>query len=696
MRRFWLLCCISWVSAIVAWGQAKRAMEPSWQNLKYPQLRSIQWTAPVFSTLPNGLRLALLEKRDSPLIQGIALVRTGTAFDPVEKLGLAAYTFRSMILAGAGQRTGDDVVRQLAQLAATVDASMDTTAGRITFSTVPANAGAMLELVRDFISSPRFEESGLDAVREEFRRDIEHRADDAVDLASAELRRFVFGDAHPEGRQYGFAQLQRIDREDVMAFHRRYFFPANVVIAMVGDFEASAMKQRLESLFGEWQSSQDAVGLPPHVEPKPSPGVYFSERRSLDQTEFRAGHISTRQDDPDNAALEVMAQVLGGGIRSRLYQKLVVRDAYVSAISADWKPGPQDVGIFEIAGRGRGPAITSIMQAILTAIEEISTNPVPDRELADAKERAGEKFIFEFDTTSQALTKLLLADYYGYGKDWIADSTAAISKVTSADVLRVAKKHLMPDQLVFFALGSPSGIAPPLSSLGRPVKKLDLQPEEYKVQVTPESLQKGREWLQRLQQAMGGVDALKAVHDLEITSEAQLSAYAGGSRIPQVLRWSREGLIRQQMKIPLGTVTSFCDGSGGWIQVDSRSQAMVGQPLRQARLEIFRNLISLALSDQYPDRTVNYAGGGVLEISDKTNRQVQLKVDPSNGLPRYQIYELNGSQVRDDYREFEPLGGLMLPRRVITSDGGREYATTTISGIKLNTGVSREELSKRP
>ena len=99
---------------------------------------------PMF-TLPNGMKVYLLENHELPLVSGFALVRTGILFDPKDKIGLAELTGSVMRTGGTKSKTGEQLDEQLENIAASVESSIGETNGRVGFSTLKDNLDQVLE-----------------------------------------------------------------------------------------------------------------------------------------------------------------------------------------------------------------------------------------------------------------------------------------------------------------------------------------------------------------------------------------------------------------------------------------------------------------------------------------------------------------------------------------------------------------------
>jgi zinc protease len=676
----------------------KPAAPPSYKDLKFPPLRKIVIPNVERFTLPNGMKLYLLEDHELPVVAGFALVRTGNLFDPKDKIGLATATGMVMRTGGTKKNTGDELDEKLENIAASVETSIGETSGRVSFSALKENTDEVLSVFKDVLTTPEFRPEKLDLAKTQIRSSIARRNDDPHGIAEREFDELVYGRDNPYGWSEEYEHINRIQREDLIAFYQRYFFPANIMLAVRGDFSAPEMKAKLETLFADWTYRQPPVPEFPKVTAKPAPGVYLASKDDVTQTFFSMGHLGGILKDKDYPALEVMADILGGGFPSRLFQRVRSKLGYAYSISADWAANYDHPGTFEASGSTKSLSTTATFVAIKEEIERIRSSEVSDQELRTAKDTVENGFVFNFDTRSKTLSRMMTYEYFGYPKDFIFDYQKAIASVTKADILRVAKEYLRPQDLAIVAVGNPKDFDKPLDTLGK-VTPIDLTIPELKqepVKVDAETAEKGKQLLQKVQQAVGGADKLAAVKDVVETGEIQLDASVGGIKMKQTNYWLAPGLFRQEAEGPFGKLASFTNGKTGWIKSVQGDTALVGPMLKQAQGEIFRSYFHLLTSDRDPDRTVNYGGPGAVDISDKSGNSLRLIVDESTGLPQKTSYTGPQGPMEEEWSDLRDVNGMKVPFKITLRQGARKLADITLQEIKTNTGATEEQLSKRP
>ena len=683
---------------------AKAAPPPSVRDLKFPALRPITIPKVETFTLANGMRLFLLEDHELPLINGSARVRTGNLFDPAEKIGLATITGIVMRTGGTRSKTGDQLDLELENAAASVEANIGETSGSVSFSALKEDVDPVLALFKDVLTGPEFREDKIELARTQLRSGISRRNDDAQGIEHREFASIVYGRDNSYGWDIEYATLDRIARADLQQFYRRYFFPKNTLLAVRGDFDAAQMKAKIEKLFADWTVEQPPVPPFPKVEAKPAPGTYLAAKTDVTQTFFAMGHLSGEIRDKDYAALQILSDILGGGFQSRLFQRVRTRMGNAYEIGSEWSGEYDHPGLFEIVGSTKSMSTVETIKAIREEVDRVRSAEVAEEELKTAKDTALNSLVFAFDTKSKTLSRMLTYEYYGYPRDFIQQYQAALAAVTRADVLRVAKEHLKPENFTIVTVGNPGDFGQPLDSLGGPVHNIDLtipQPKQESAKSDTASLEKGRLILARAQQAAGGADKLAGIKDYIQTMELKIAPAAGGFAVKQTNSWIDPSFLRQESVMPIGKVTAYADGKSGWIVTPPGPGPLTGPDLTQVAGDIFRVYFRLLISDRLPGRTVNAVGGDTVEIGDGAGHMAQLTIDPATGLVskmRYQAVNLAGPPmtVEQSFTDFRDAGGVKVPYKIAVTQGGSPFGEMAVTDWKVNTGIKPEDLQKRP
>jgi len=674
---------------------------PSYKDLKYPPLPQIKIPEPQSFTLSNGMRVFLLEDHELPLMHGLALVHTGNLFDPPDKHGLSQVMADVLRSGGTKSKTGDQIDEQLENLAAAVESNMDESSASLTFSALKESADQVLATFKEVLTDPEFRQEKIELELSQFRSAIARRNDDANSIPDRELASIVYGRDTPYGWQIEYADLARIHRDDLIQFYRRFYFPKNIMLAVYGDFSSAEMKDKLEKMFGSWKSDQPPAPAFPAVSAKPAPGVYLAEKTDVTQTFFSMGELGGTLRDKDYPALAVAADILGQGFSSRLLSQIRTKLGYAYEIGASWAADYNHPGTFRIAGSTKSASTTETIEAAKVEIEKMRTTEVTERELAEAKDSVLNSFVFFFDSSAKTLNRVMRYEYFGYPKDFLFEYRKAIDSVTRADVLRVAKEHFRTENLTIVAVGNPKEFGKPLTALGK-VNAIDLtipEPKQETAKSDASTIARGREMLQRAQNAMGGADKLAAIRDSDESVEMAMDAGAGGVKMKQRNRYAAPGYFRQDLELPFGKISTFSDGKTGW---QATPQGVVPMPpavLKQVQAAIFRNILRLVVADRDASLKVNAVAEDTVEIVSSDGHTVKLQFDPA-GLPLKEIYQEAGpggvAAIEQTYSDWRDAGGFKVPFKVTIQQDGKHFADLNIQEYKLNTGLKPEELSQKP
>jgi len=689
--------------AVFAFAQTevrRATVLPSYKDLKFPPLPAVKIPEPVEFTLSNGMRVFLLEDHELPLVSGSALVRTGNLFDPATKRGLAGLTGEVLRSGGTKAKTGDQLDEELENVAAQVESQIGESSGTLSFSCLKENTDQVLGIFKDFLTSAEFREDKVDLSKTQLRSEISRRNDDPGGIAEREFSDILYGRNNPYGWMIEYAHVDNIQRQDLVDFYHRFYFPSNIMLEIYGDFSAADMKTKLEQLLGSWKYSQPPVPPFPKVQQPATPGVFLAIKTDVTQTFFNVGHLGGELRDKDYPALEVASQILGGGFASRLFRNVRTEHGWAYNIGSGWAASYDHPGTFRISGSTQSAHTVDTLKAIREELDKIRTSEVTDQELQTAKDTTLNGFVFHFDRPSKTLNRLVQYEYYGYPRDFIFQYQKAIAAVTKADILRVAQKYFRPQDLTYVATGNPQEFGTPLSALGMKVEPIDLtipEPKKETAQADPASLEKGKALLQRVQQALGGADKLAAVKDIQYQANVEMQTPGAVMKVKQTNIFLVPSSLRQDLELPFGKQSVYSDGTTGWMAGMQGMQPLPPQAVKQARAEVFRQIALIVLSDRDPDRTVNYAGSGMLAISSKNGESVRLEVDEKTGIPAKTSYQEGGqgviSQIFSDWRD---VNGIRLPFAWTTMRDDKQFATVKIDNYKINSGLTPEVLSKKP
>jgi zinc protease len=469
MRSALVLMCVAVLTGSLVAQESARA----YKQLKYPKLADIQVPDVQRLTLPNGMQLFVLEDHELPLIRISSLIWTGSIYEPADKIGLADLTGTVMRTGGTTTKTGDQIDEQLEQIAASVETYIGDSSGGASMSVLKEDIDTGLAILADVLMHPAFRQDKIDLAKISARSAIARRNDNPGRIAMREYAKLIYGADSVYAREAEYATIDRITRDDLVAFHRKYFHPNHTMLAVWGDFQSPQMIAKIKGAFKDWPKVEVELPPVPEVKYEYRPTVNAVRKDDMNQSIIRLGHLGTLMSDPDYHALMVMNQILGGGFTSRLFKNVRSRQGLAYSVGGSYGADYDHPGMFSLSCQTKLQSTVHATEAILAEVKKMTLEEVTDEELALAKDSYLNSFVFNFASKGQIISRLMTYAYYGYPADFLQKTKENVEKVTKADVLRVAKAHLHPDQMQILVVGRPDDLDKPLSTLGE-VKTIDI------------------------------------------------------------------------------------------------------------------------------------------------------------------------------------------------------------------------------
>ncbi|KYC37644.1 peptidase M16 [Scytonema hofmannii PCC 7110] len=463
------LLCLGMLNLTEAATPAKHYTE-----LRFSRIPEVKLPKYERYVLNNGMVVYLMENHELPLVSGSALVRTGDRFEPGDKVGLAQLTGTVMRSGGTLKHSPDELNQLLEQRAASVETGIGESSGSAGFEALTEDVETVFGLFAEVLREPAFIQDKLELAKTQVRGAISRRNDDPDDIANREFQKLIYGSESPYARTVEYATLNNISREDLVKFYQKSFYPNNIILGIVGDFNSQKMRSLIQAKLGDWKSNPKMTKpqLPLVSQAKKS-GVFFVNQRQLTQSNILIGHLGGVFNNPDYPALDVLNGVLTG-FGGRLFNEVRSRQGLAYSVYGSWSPRYDYPGLFLAGGQTRSNATVQFVKAVQAEIKRLQAEPVTPQELAFAKESTLNSFVFNFEDPSQTLSRLMRYEYYGYPSDFLFRYQKAVAATTAADVLRVAKKYLKPENLVTLVVGNQTAIKPPLTQLSAEVTPIDV------------------------------------------------------------------------------------------------------------------------------------------------------------------------------------------------------------------------------
>ncbi len=416
-------------------------------------------------TLPNGLRVTLAEDHSSQVVSVNVWYDVGSRDERPGRTGFAHLFEHMMFMGSANVKTGEHM-SFIERAGGSMNAS--TAEDRTNyFNTVPSNRlNLALWLEADRMRSLRVTEANLDIQRKAVQEERRLRVDNPPYLKLVFEYQYAVADTancFPYAHSVigSMTDLSAATLDDVQGFFDQYYKPNNASLVIAGDFDPAEARRLVEQYFGAIPRGED----PPAIGACNQPFNTGQVRRTVtdvNATLPAVQHVYRVPDvgSDDMPALELLASILGSGQSSRFNRSLVrgsqsATAAQVLLNALGLRRGPGTFTILSIAGPG--VSADSLDRALAAEIATVSANGVTAEELTKAQNMKRADLISERQTQfSRAEAIQRNALYFGSPDEVNAELQRYLG-VTTADIQRVARRYLVPNNsLVFLATTGPT------------------------------------------------------------------------------------------------------------------------------------------------------------------------------------------------------------------------------------------------
>lgn len=460
-RSLRLFC--AFVLILALWAPAARAQKSPKDKFEFPALNPIKMPKIEILELANGLNVFLVEDHDFPTIDIRAVVRIGSVYEPAEKVGLAAITGTVLRSGGTASKTGDEIDRELESLAAIIETYIGQSSGGFVASMLKEDVDRVLAILTDILANPAFREEKIELAKIQQRTGISRRNDEVSAIARREFWKLVYGATSPYARQPEYATIDAVQKADIIRFYQRGFYPNNTLMTVWGDFAMDAMSEKLKNTLGTWPRGTPDIPPLPEVTYEYKYTVNCIDKPDVNQSNISLGHIGGLMNNPDYPALSVMNNILSW---ERMFKKIRTDEGLAYNVWGTYGASYRHPGIFSCAAQTKSESTVYAIELMIEEVRRITKEEVSDEELARAKDRYLNTYVFNFDSKDKIVNRLMTYAYNDYPMDFMETIKTGIEKVTKADVLRVAKDYLQPDKVQILVVGNKEAFDKPLSTLG--------------------------------------------------------------------------------------------------------------------------------------------------------------------------------------------------------------------------------------
>jgi len=685
------------VSVSSLWAQKK------YNELTYPELNKIKKPDITTFTLDNGIKFYLVEDHELPLINMDVVVRTGSVLEPDDEVGLADITGTVMRSGGTKSIPADSLNTLLENKAASMETGIGFTSGSASMNVLKEDFDGLLPVFVDLLQHPAFPQDKIDLAKKHMKSMISRRNDNQSQIANRVFDQLIYGKNSVYGQVIQYATVNKITRDDMVAFHDKSFVGANMMIGVSGDFDTDAMKKKLTQAFSSIPNGAKLDLNFPNVNYQYENTVNFVNKSDVNQSLIMMGHIGGKRRNPDYAAIQIMNHVLSGGFSGRILKKIRTDLGLSYSPHGQYSMNSFFPGEFYVSVRTKSSTTAEVIKAVKEVIHNLQENLISDKELNDAKDQFLNSLVFRYDSREKILNHRISTDYRGLPEDAFETFVNNLKKVTKADVQRVAQKYLKPDNMQILVVGNKDQIGDQLQQFGK-VNTVDIsipQPESQNQKTAQKGdATKGKQWLNKMAKAL----IKPGAHLNSIKTVGQSTQYndrlpGGKMSMKSVSTIDFPDEMDTQLNTPQGNMTISLKNGNVTREFMGQKQQLPPSAAKQIKNEINRSYLSIAL--QKDQLSAEYMGQEKVDgttyakLKINLNEPVTFYLDPDNGLPQLMRYshfsQQRGEQVQVEthYQNWNVVDGVAYAYKEVTYANGDKSSVSEVDTLNVNPQQSK-------
>jgi zinc protease len=428
------------------------------------------------TTLENGLTIIVREDHSAPVVSAQAWCMAGSIHEGRWLGAGMSHVLEHMLFKGTTTRPGSRIDQEVQEAGGYMNAytSFDRTVYHID---VP-NTGARvaIDILCDIMQNATLPSDEMAKEKQVILREMDMNVDDPGRRAGRRLFETAYTKSPYRFTIIGYPDIfNELQHADLLAYYREKYAPNNVFYVVAGDVKESEVVAQIRDAYAK----SKAKPMAPAVlleEPKQTSTRETVEEAPVELAYFHlAWHIPDLR-HPDMPAIDVLAVLLGNGRSSRLYQEVREKQGVVNSVDA-WTYNPGNPGLFGMSATADPDKFLPAQEAMLREVEKMKDKPVAGDELSKA--------VKQFISATLSSRKTMAGQAQDLGGSWLATTDlnfserylAAVKRVTPAELQRVARQYLTPENRTLYAL-LPNGVAPALNttletSLDHPIQKIE-------------------------------------------------------------------------------------------------------------------------------------------------------------------------------------------------------------------------------
>jgi len=424
---------------------------PSYALTIEPELpKKFTFPQATHAQLRNGMKVLYYNNPDVPKITLMIKLKAQAYYEPADKPGVYGFMCRMMT-----EGTKKYSATQLAQQFEERGMSLSIYPGSISMSLLTEDLEKGLELLKEVIKHPIFDEKELEKVRVQRITEIKNFWDEPSSFANTLLKERLYPD-HPFSK-YTMGTIEStkaIMRDDLIDCYEQFISSDGASIAIAGDLNQYDIPKVLEKWLGDWQGNKISDIKFPEVKPLQESEYNYPIDR--DQVLLCLANLSIDRTNPDYDKLWIFDQILGGGMlgsmNSRLFQLREQSGLFYSVNGSLIAGASEQPGMVLIKTKVSLDRLAEAEKIIKQTLKEMADS-ITEQEFAEAKRAIINGLVNYFESNANIDQAMLFIQKYGFKTDYFDTKALDLEKITLSQVKEAVHKVLNADQLLTLRIG---------------------------------------------------------------------------------------------------------------------------------------------------------------------------------------------------------------------------------------------------
>lgn len=402
------------------------------------------------TTLTNGLTVVTETMEHVRSVAAGIWLRSGSRVESPETNGMSHF-IEHAVFKGTSTRTARQIAAEMDSVGGQIDAFTSKELVCFNARVIDEHLPKAFEVIADMVLDPVFPKDELvreqNVILEEIRMD-----EDNPEYLAQELFSQSFWPGHPLGRPIlGTADtVPTFDRDRVREFYGEWYRPDRMVITAAGQIDPGRFVEQVEGLFGKLSAAHN--GFQPTA-PQPEPALTTRVKEELTQAQLCLGVPCYELTHEKRYAMSLLTNILGGGMSSRLFQRVREQEGLAYAIFADLAVY-RDAGCLGVYAGTAPENLPKLLGLVMEEIARMKKEAVPEEELLRAKESLKGGLLISLESTAARMGSLARQEIY-FGRQFdVEEILARLEAVQAEEIQGLAKEFFVPEKAAVTVLGN--------------------------------------------------------------------------------------------------------------------------------------------------------------------------------------------------------------------------------------------------